>query len=163
MLKKIRSMATLVGLSLVLFALGTTGAKAQGLATSTFDGSFTLNFNAQWGPMTLPAGHYNFRYGTLNSVYYVELRGTAKGSPSGLIMVRGHNPTAATQSSLEFIREGNRGVVRSLQIADLGQIVYFQTPRGERLLAQKAKSGTNILLASTPRVIQRIAVTPSAK
>ena len=62
-MKTIRSLMTLAGLFLVLFALSATGAKAQNLSSASFSGNFTLPVAAQWGEMTLPAGNYTLGVG----------------------------------------------------------------------------------------------------
>ena len=50
-MKTIRSLTTNLGLSLVLFALGATGAKAQMLSATDFAGTFSLSNNAQLGSL----------------------------------------------------------------------------------------------------------------
>lgn len=163
-MKTIRNLATLMGLSLVLFALGATGAKAQGLEITLVGGSFTLPFEATWGNMTLPAGDYNLYYGhmTASGTYVVEVEGKAEGSPRGIIQVQSHNPTLLAKSALVCIRQGQTGIVEALQMPAIGETVFFAVPRGVTLMAQ-TNSGTNTLLAEGPSLYQRIPVTLNAK
>ena len=80
-MKTNRSLMTLAGLSLVLFALGAIGAKGQqapSLETTNFAGAFTLPTDAQWGRMALPAGDYALYYGDNGTARIVEVVGKAK-------------------------------------------------------------------------------------
>ena len=154
---------TLAGLSVVLFALGATGAKAQAVTMTNFAGTFTLSNPAEWGSMVLPAGNYSLRYGTMNDTYFVEVRGTTKGSPHGVIHVAASDQTSATKSALVCIREGNGLIVRRLEIPQLGKSVTFAMPYGAKLAAQNRKQTGYTQLAEAPMVIERIPVTLNAK
>ena len=162
-MKTIRSLMTLAGLSVMLFALGATGAKAQAIANPDFAGTFTLSNNAQWGNVALPAGHYKLYHGTLFGSYFVEVRGAEKGSPHGLIHVEGTDESSATKSVLVCVREGSTLVVRALEIPGLGKSINFAMPRGTQLTAHNGKHNGYIQLAEAPMLIQRISVTLNAK
>lgn len=164
-MKTIRNLATLIGLSIALFALATTGAKAQDLEVTLLGGSFTLPFEAHWGGMTLPPGNYNIYYGHMNAsgAYVVEIEGTAKDSPHGFVQVQSHNPTLLAKSAIVCIREGRIGVVEALQMPAIGETVFFAAPRGVTLMAHKANGRTNTLLADAPNLYQRIPVTMNGK
>lgn len=162
-MKKIRSLTIMVGLSLALLALGTAGVKAQAIPAASFAGSFTLPFEAQWGPMTLPAGDYTLRYGNLEGVHMVEVVGKKKGSPHGLIMVQARDLTAAGKNSLICARQGDVTIVRALEMPVIGETVEFANPHGVRLLALQMHRGTIELLAETPILYQKIPVTLNQK
>lgn len=167
-MKKIRSLATLMGLWLVLLALGATGAKAQqapSLSITHFAGTFTLPFEVQWGAMTLLAGDYNVYYGDVNGAgsYYVEVLGKAKGSSHGLIAAQTINPSAAAKSTLTCYREGTATIVQSLQMPAIGEAVTFAKPHGERLMGQQRNNNSNTQVAEAQVRIQRIPVSLSKK
>ena len=165
-MKSIRNLMTLAGLSVVLLALGTTGVKAQvvqGLSTINFTGTFTLPNYAQWGTMALPAGDYTFNYGNRYGFYFVEVRGTAKGSPHGVILVAGKSDTSAAKNQLICVREGNGLVVRALDMPQIGTAANFALPRGTKLTAQKGNHNGYTQLAEASMRIERIPVTMNAK
>lgn len=162
-MKTIRNLMTLAGLSVMLFALSATGAKAQMLTSTGFAGKFTLPSAAQWGTMVLPAGNYSLSYGKLDTTYFVEVRGAAKGSPHGVIHVAVNDPVAATKSALVCTREGNVLIVRKLEIPQLGKSVVFAMPRGEKLVARNRKHNSYTQLAEAPMLLERISVAPIAR
>ena len=166
-MKTIRSLMTLVGLSVVFLALSAIGARAQqagSLSTTTFSGSFTLPNEAQWGHMTLPAGDYSLYYGRLfaGGVNWVNIVGKAKGSPHGLIVVESNERTSATKDSLICIREGNSLLIRKLELPAIGESVSFAMPHGMEFMAQRQNHG-KYTLAEAPVLIQRVPVTLNEK
>ena len=109
-MKTIRSLMTMVGISMVVLVLGTTGAWAQqapSLSETSFAGTFTLPIDAQWGSMTLPAGEYSLYYGRAGAGDFrlVEVVGKAEGSPHGVIFAQQPEPASATKNS----RRGSSG------------------------------------------------------
>lgn len=163
-MKTIRSLTILAGLSLVLLALGVTGAKAQdgqSLSITNLNGTFTLPLDAQWKNMSLPAGTYTLQYGTLNGFHIVEVQGTAKGSPHGLILVQQPESTSAKNNAIVCVREGGTLVVRALEMPSIGQSANFAMPRGTQLTAHNHTGYTQ--LAEAPMLIQRIPVALNAK
>ena len=162
-MKTIRNLTILAGLSVVLFALSVTGAKAQMVTKTNLAGTFTLSHPAEWGSMVLPAGSYSLRYGTLDSSYFVEVHGTAKGSPHGVIHVAADDQVSTTKSALVCVREGNGLIVRRLEIPQLGKSVTFAMPHGARLAAQNRKQTGYTQLAEAPMLVERIPVTLNAK
>jgi hypothetical protein len=163
-MKTVGNFATLAGLSLMLFALGATRAKAQALDSTQFAGTFTLPLEAQWGTMTLPAGNYSLYYGQLNRAVgpFVEVVGKAKGSPTGWILAGPADRTSATRNALICVRDGDSLVVRKLQLPAIGASVSFAMPRGRKLLAHNQKHG-KYTLAEAPMLIQRVAVELNGK
>ena len=163
-MKTIRSLMTLAGLILAVFALGATGAKAQTLANNDFAGTFTISHEAQWGKMTLPAGTYNLYYGPLQdgSTSMVEVVGKAKGSPHGLILAAGKEDVSAANNSLVCVREGDTLIVRTLEMPAIGTAAQFSMPNGSSLVARNAKHNGYTQLAEGPVLLQRIPVTLNA-
>jgi hypothetical protein len=159
-MKIIRNLVTLAGLSVMVFALGATGARAQNLSTN-FAGTFTLPFNAQWGRTVLPAGKYSLYYGHLptSSTSMVEVAAKDKKSPHVFILAQGVSDAAAAKSALVCIREGNGCIVRALEMPQIGQAVEFAMPRGTRLVAQRQNGSKNVQIAEGPKLIQRIPIT----
>jgi hypothetical protein len=163
-MKTIRSLMTLAGLCLVLFALGATGARGQVVYSTHFAGTFTLPFEAQWGAMTLPAGDYTLQYGTLDNGHRLVLvRGTAKGSPYGMIPAGPVDDTSAAKNAIVCVREGNALIVRSLEMPAIGESVRFNLPRGAKLVAKLRNHNGYTQLAEAPMLIQQIPVTLNAQ
>jgi hypothetical protein len=167
-MKTIRSLTILAGLSVMLFALGATGAKAESgpsLSITNFAGTFTLPFEAQWGNMTLPAGDYSLYYGEPlgNGFYMVEVVGHAKGSPHGRISVAVNGRASVAKDSLICIREGNSLVVQRLEMPELGKSVTFAMPHGTQLVAHNGRRNGYTQLAEAPMLIQRIPIAMNAR
>jgi hypothetical protein len=164
-MKTIRNLVTLAGLSVVFFALSATGARAQSLKTPHISGTFTLPFNAQWGPVTLPAGEYKLYYGRLydGGPALVEVIGKENRSPHAFILPQGASDATATKSALVCVREGNAGVIRALELPQIGEALNFRMPRHTQLMAHQSKGSKNIELAQGPMLIQRIPITLAQK
>jgi hypothetical protein len=160
-MKNIRNLVTLVGLTVVFFALSATGARAQSLSNTRFSGTFTLPFEAQWGPVTLQPGAYNLYYGRLTDggSAMVEVVGKENRRPHVLILSQGVNPASTRKSALVCIREGNVGIIRVLEMPQLGEAVEFKMPHGTQLMAQNRFGSKNVQIAEGPKLIQRIPVT----
>ena len=160
-MKIIRNLVTLVGLTVVFFALGATGARAQSLSNTRFSGTFTLPFEAQWGPVTLQPGTYNLYYGRLSSggPATVEVTGKENRKPHVLILAQGVNDTSIRKSALVCVREGNVGIIRVLEMPQLGEAAEFKMPHGTQLMAHNSNGSKNVQIAEGPKLIQRIPVT----
>lgn len=163
-MKTIRGLMTLAALSVMLLALGAAGAKGQSFYSTRFAGSFTLPFEAQWGKMTLPAGDYTLQYGMHEYGHgLVVVRGTANGSPQGMILAGPVGETSAGKNAIVCIREGSSLIVRSLEMPVIGESVNFAMPPGVRLMARNGKHSGYTQLAEAPMLIQRIPVTLNTK
>lgn len=164
-MKTIRGLMTLAGLSVMLLALGATGAKGQANYSTHFAGTFTLPFEAQWGRMTLPVGDYTLEYG-LNETGHglVLVRGTEKGSPYGIILAGPASQTSTAKNAIVCIREGNTLIVRALEMQALGESVHFPLPRGaKRVVRNNGKHGGYKQLVEVPVLLQRIPASLNAK
>jgi hypothetical protein len=130
-MKMIRNITILVGLSVVLFALAVTGARAQTFASTSFTGSFTLPAETHWGALTLPTGDYTLSYGiAFSSTYLVAVAGKAEGSPRAMILPGSRNDVKSAENVLNCIREGDTLYVRALEMPLIGQSVHFRIPHG---------------------------------
>lgn len=164
-MKTIRNFMILVGTSLAVLVLAATGAKGQTLDTTYLTGTFTLPFEAQWGHMTLPAGEYTMKYGRLfeGGIAVVGVVGKAEGSPHGWVVPESTNHALATKNALVCIRQGNRGIVRGLELAEIGESVSFALPRGAELMAKQRNHNGYTQIAAAPMLIQRVPIIPSGK
>lgn len=144
--KTIRTLMTLAGLCMALVALGATGANAAVISFPQFTGSFTLPTQAQWGAMTLPAGHYSLYYGRAfdGGTNAVEVVNKADGSVHGIVLVEARNDTSAHSNALVYTREGKVAIVRALDLPALGESLSFALPPSAQLMAslQNHKSNT---------------------
>lgn len=158
-MKTFRSLKTMLGLSLALFALGAIGARGQAMDSAQFGGKFTLPFAAQWGLMTLPPGNYTLQYGTQKGGQrLVEVRGMAKGSPYGVIQARPGGVTSATRNAIVCVREGSVLIVRALEMSAIGEVVEFAVPHGTKLAAHIGKHNGFAQLDREHTKIQRVAL-----
>lgn len=164
-MKTIRSLTILLGFSLVLFALGVTKAGAQKLERTSFSGTFTLPLDTQWGSMTLPAGVYSLNYGRIfpGGTNAAAVVGKAEGSPRGWILAESHNTASASKNALICARDGNRLVVRRLDLPAIGESVGFALPRGVKLIANQRNSKGSTQIAEVPVLIQRVPLKASGK
>jgi hypothetical protein len=167
-MKLIQNITVLVGLSAVLFVMGATGARGQIAYPARFAGTFTLSFEAQWGEMTLPAGDYTLQYGIQdNGRGLVVVRGTAKGSPYGMILAGPLGQTSVTKNAIVCIREGKKAYVRGLELPAIGATVHFALPHGVSvkawIVSEKQRHSTNTQLAQAPMLIQRVPVKANGK
>lgn len=161
-MKSIRNLMAVVGLFVAVFALGTVGAMAQTSNSMQFTGTFTLPYAAQWGTMTLPAGEYTLKYGTRPAgPSLVEIAGTAKDSPHGIILVESADNTSATKNSIVCVRDGKSLLVRKLELPAIGEVVSFTMPQSVTLMAQRQQDSV-YTLAQGPKLIQRVPVTLSS-
>lgn len=129
-MKNIRNLMMLSGLLLGLFALAVTGARAQGFSSTSFEGTFALPVQTQWGAMFLPAGEYTLRYGMpfKGGTYLVTIDGKAKGSPRGMILPGPRDDVKGAENVLDCVREGNTLYVRALELPAIGESIHFRIP-----------------------------------
>jgi hypothetical protein len=167
-MKMIRNITILAGLSVALIALAATSARAQVLWTTHFTGTFTLPVHAQWGAMTLPADDYTLRYGTQeNGRGLVVVRGTAKGSPYGMIFAGPGDDVAESNNALLCIREGDTLYVRALELPAIGESIHFRIPHGvevrSRLVQQSHNQSGKTTFAQVAIGITRVPVKANGK
>lgn len=159
-MKAIRTCLVVVGLNLVFFVAGVSGARAQALQVAEFSGTINLPAVTQWQGKTLPAGSYSLYYGTrVGGTYYVELDGKTKGTSHLFIMPQAHNPNSGASNELVCSRDGNRLVVLGLKMPLIGESVSFAMPHGAQLMAHQSNGRMGRRVAEGPTRIQRIPVT----
>lgn len=164
-MKTIRNITILLGLFLAPFALPAIRANAQAVSTVSFRGTFTLPFEAQWGVVALPAGQYSLQYGLLGggSAYVVEVTSKEKARPHVLLLPQAANDTSAAENALVCVREGNRLVVRALDLPAIGKSVSFPLPHGAKLIANRRSHNGYTQIAQAAMLIQRVPVIPNRK
>ena len=164
-MKMVQSLLTLAKVSLVLWTLGIPGVRAQSLRTANLSGAFTLPFNAQWGAASLPPGEYKLYYGHSyeGGPAMVEVVGKENRAPHAMILAQIVSDATGTKNALVCVREGDAGIIRALELPQIGKAIKFYMPRGARLIAQRHNANKNVQIAEGPMLIQRIPVTLSAK
>jgi len=142
-------------LALLLAAIGPSWASAQ-----DFQGKFTLPFEAQWGNTILQPGSYTLTVGRFQGGQReVMVQTDAGAKATAIIMTQSQNPSPSlSRNNLVCVR-GNRGLaVRALEVAPLGETIYFTMPKGDVMYAEKRDGKEPPLLAQSPELIQRIPV-----
>lgn len=163
-MKVIRNITILLGTTLALLALASTRANAQALTTSSFYGTFTLPFEAQWGSMILPAGDYTLYYGQLNGsgTYLVEVMGNEEASEHGILLPGPGNQVSESESALVCLREGNHGYVHELRMGAIGKSVSFPIPHGvevrARIVADSVNPESQMQVGQASMAVERIPV-----
>jgi len=142
----IRNHTTLVGVFPVISHVGTVAPSALGLRMAEFVGKFHLPFDAEWGEMLLPQGHYALYYGALGEgMHCVEILGTGQAAPRGIFLVREQSPASVLQNALVCTRRSGRRVIRALELPAIGKAVSFAGPAAEKLRkSQPSRTGTNL-------------------
>jgi len=119
-------------LALLTACMGASLANAQ-----TAAGKFSLPFEVRWGQAVLAPGNYSFTVNSSGSppINTVLVRGE-NGSPS-LIVPMAHDYTFAGRNELIVERQGDRGTIRTLRLADVGLVLFYPAPKAEtQILAQ---------------------------
>lgn len=130
-MKTIRNIAIVAGVSLALFALGSTEARCQAITSTSFAGTFTLPVETHWGAITLPAGDYHLRYGSaFSSSYLVTVADKTEQRVLGMFLAGSRNDVKAAENGLNCIREGDMLYVRALEMPAIGESVHFKIPHG---------------------------------
>lgn len=163
-MKTIQRLAILAGLSMMVFALSATGAKAQNMTLANFTGTFTLPVAAQWGSMALPAGEYTLSYGQAfnGGTYAVAVTSKASGT-TRMALVKARRDASTKQDGLVCVRQGDVLVVRALEMPEIGTAAQFSLPHGTRLTARNRNHKGYTQLAEAPMLLERISVTRIAK
>lgn len=160
-MKRFRNLFVPVSMLVMFLGLAATGMRAQSLSSTQFVGKFTLPFAAEWGHMSLPPGDYNLYYGHMSTsgINIVEVADPETGVSNGFSLVRGRDDAKGEGSFLVCVFEGDKGYVRSLQMAEIGESVEFPKPHGVSvaawIVAGNENHNTNTRLAE-----MRIPVVP---
>jgi hypothetical protein len=111
---------------------------SAGLASAQdYKGTFTLPFEVQWGPATLPAGEYSFRIDTAAAPYVAKIQGKNSGV---LVLARGVTDTSALERSELIIgKDHGKLAVRAMCLREIGVVFsYGKSQPPEVTLAQNA-------------------------
>ena len=159
----IKNLMILAGLSVALFAMSVTGARAQLITYPEFTGSFHLPVQARWGSLTLPPGIYGLYYGEpfKGGLKVVEVVNKADGSPRGIALIRGLSPASGATNELVCTRDGNMDFVRALDLPVLGESIQFGLPHDMKLMARQQGHNATKPVAELHGLTQRFPVTPA--
>jgi hypothetical protein len=118
-------------------------------AQSAFHGTFTLQHEIHWGDAVLPAGNYviDLDRGTGPSIALI--RNAATDRPVAMVASAIVQSGARDKSALVVGSRGRIRVVRSFQVAELGEVFIYDRPldRGEANEEAKDTSVVPILQA----------------
>lgn len=130
-------------------AAGVAGAQHS---PAIYEGKFTLPFETRWGKAVLPAGDYTFTVDSTALPATVTVHSVRESKTAPMIMAQAISQHGTSgQSSLIVARNSGKGVVRGLQLAELGLDFEYAMPRGMQLVAE------------APQLFQRIGVSAAGK
>ena len=160
-MKALRRLLVTLSLLVMFLGLAVTGTKAQTIRQTHFAGNFTLTFPLQWGNMILPPGGYNIYYGnlSLSGPRVVEISHESMGILHSVSVPVGWENRKSTQSVLVCVFEGNKGYVRSLEMAEIGQSINFKRPHFVEVDSWIV-AGNKSHAANTQLAVVRIPVAP---
>lgn len=167
-MKTIRNIAIVAGVSLALFALSSTTARAQAITSTSFVGTFTLPVETHWGALTLPAGDYSLRYGSaFGSTYLVTVADKPEQRILGMFVAARRDDVKAAENMLGCVREGNILYVRALEMPLIGESIHFKIPHGvevrSKLKFQAHNASSNTSIAEVRISVERVPIKLSAK
>lgn len=115
---RISTLAKLAAVTLLALCFNAGRASAQEVA-----GTFTLPFEAHWGPATLPPGNYSFRLDSPGPEGILMLsRGTKKVA---MIQDQGRGDEKSGRSELIVDRTAAGYTIRELHLPKLGITAYY--------------------------------------
>jgi hypothetical protein len=134
---------------IALVALALCATAVMGKSQDSYQGTFTLPFEAHWAGATLPAGEYTISIPTVTTSYLLYVRGQGK---SAIIMAAASNTKAVSDHShLTVVNTGGREAITSLEAGQLGMTfdyAVFKSKATAESNETKAETETN----STSRV-----------
>ena len=126
--------AVFCGAVLVMACLFGSPARAQ----AGFQGKFTLPYEVQWGKATLPAGDYVINYAGPGMPMFV-VRDAHSFKTVAFERVVNREDCASGTSALLIDTRGTERVVYSLRIAELGQVIAYDSSREHRRAVEEAR------------------------
>ena len=113
----------------VLLATGLSANSAN--AQSSFRGNFTLRHETNWAGVVLPAGEYviTLDHGTGVGPATALIRNAATGKAVGIVPSPVADSSADGTDSLLTASRGNRWVVQSFRVTELGRVFVYERPR----------------------------------
>ena len=113
----------------VLLATGLSASSAN--AQSSFRGSFALPHETNWAGVVLPAGEYvitlDHGIGVGPATFFI--RNAASGKSVGIVQSPIADSSADGTDSLLTASRGNRWVVQSFRVTELGRVFVYERPR----------------------------------
>jgi hypothetical protein len=94
-------------------------------AAPLYKGRFTLPYEVRWGQAVLPAGDYLLKFQDIGLRVFVVIR-DAKSGKDVAFLAPLTNSDAKGASGLLVAAEGNQRVVRSLRLAELGEVFDYE-------------------------------------
>jgi hypothetical protein len=125
----------------VLFTTGSFGnpAKAQSTAPlAAVQGKFTLPYQVHWGNAVLPAGEYLLAFTQDQTPALISIR-DAKTLRSVAYEPTSIREDGKGESALVIGARGDRHVVESLRIKELGETFVFRPPSADRQETEEAR------------------------
>ena len=134
---RIRSFGYAVALALTTLNFAPSLASGQEAAR----GTFTLSHEVRWANVTVPAGEYQFSYGTGQPARVVRLNEVTPAQHSFLVLVEAAENIAAADGSRLLVKTAADGTsyVSAMQLPEFGTALSFTAP--PRTLRQIAKAG----------------------
>jgi hypothetical protein len=136
----------------VLAVCITAGVAGAQHSPAMYEGKFTLPFETRWGRAVLPAGDYTLTVDSTALPATVTVHSVRENKTAPMIMAQAISQHGASdQSALIVARNSGKGVVRGLQLAELGLRFEYAMPRGTQLVAE------------APQLFQRIGISAAGK
>jgi hypothetical protein len=127
-MKAIRSLARFRTLSLALLTVALSPSWAQ--AQSAAAGEFKLPYEVHWQKVVLPPGEYTFSIQSVNLPSVLVLRRQSKPGTALMLVAKGISQSSTTpgHSGLNLVLKGEERTVESLDLGDLGLVLYYGNP-----------------------------------
>ena len=134
---RIRSFAYAAALALTALNFAPSLASGQEAAR----GTFTLSHEVRWANVTVPAGEYQFSYGTDQLSRVVRLNELTPARHSFLVMVEASENIEPADTSRLLVKKAADGTsyVSAMQLPEFGTALTFTAPT--RTVRQIAKAG----------------------
>jgi hypothetical protein len=116
-------------LATVLLATGLSASSAN--AQTSFRGNFTLPHETNWAGVVLPAGEYvvTLDHGIGVGPATVLIRNAVTGKAVGIVQSPIADSGTDGADSLLTASQGNRWVVQSFRVTELGRVFVYERPR----------------------------------
>lgn len=120
-------------LALLTTCIGVSLASAQ-----TAAGKFNLPFEVRWGQAVLAPGNYSFTVNSSGSppINTVLVRG--ENGSSRMIVPMAHDYSFSGKNEMIVERQGGRGMIRTLRLADVGLVLFYSAPKAETQILTQA-------------------------
>jgi len=145
---RILSKFRILSFALLVLALSPCWARAQLAAT----GEFKLPYEVHWARVVLPPGEYTFSVQSVNLPCILVLRRQSKPETALMLLAKGISRSATTSghSGLNLVLKGEQRTVESLDLGDLGLVLYYGKPgeKGYRTMASLPAPAVQVPVAA---------------